>query len=367
MFSDNSWDIELRTSNNCILASNTCTRSYVGIALYMSNNNTLENNNCSSVGSGIRLELSSGNELRNNSCELNAGFSILLIASGNNGLKSNSCNSNNWSGIEVGPHSDDNILANNTCEGYSRAAMILARSSKNMLVNNACPNNCYGILIDVESVENEVTRNAVSRSTLYSVSVVSGAPGNRIWNNTFIGSSSNDLNRIQAQDGGTNNWWNSTDGWGNYWSDWFSPDVDMNGIVDSPFVLISATGAVRDYYPLTAPVYTQEPVTQVLMSGTMGTNQWYLSPVRLVFVAYETVSGVNWTKFSIDGGPWLLCVNPVTIAAEGEHEVGYYSQDYSGETEAVQTVILKIDTTAPTTQAYLSGNQSLNQWYVSPG
>jgi len=57
---------------------------------------------------------------------------------------------------------------------------------------------------------------------------------------------------VQAYDNGTNNKWNTTDGIGNYWSDWTSPDADNNGIVDNPYLIDGSAGA-RDYYPIADP------------------------------------------------------------------------------------------------------------------
>ena len=84
--------------------------------------------------------------------------------------------------------------------------------------------------------------------------IYDASSSNIVFNNTFIGNngagSTYNSSHVQACDDGTNNWWNSTDGYGNYWSDWTSPDVDMNGIVDVPYVLDGGSGA-KDYYPLT--------------------------------------------------------------------------------------------------------------------
>jgi len=66
-------------------------------------------------------------------------------------------------------------------------------------------------------------------------------------------SSTYDPSHIQASDDGTANWWNSTEGYGNYWSDWTAPDVNPPyGIVDEPYNISGSAGA-KDFYPLTWP------------------------------------------------------------------------------------------------------------------
>jgi hypothetical protein len=87
---------------------------------------------------------------------------------------------------------------------------------------------------------------------------------NRIWNNTFIDNngagSTYDPNHIQASDELAGNWWNSTDGYGNYWSDWTTPDVaPPDGIVDVPYDIAGTAGA-KDYYPLTTT--PSEPIPE---------------------------------------------------------------------------------------------------------
>jgi len=95
-------------------------------------------------------------------------------------------------------------------------------------------------------------RNQICNNSQYGMRLSSGFD-NRIWNNTFIGnngagSSYNPAN-IQSYDDGTNNLWNSSC-YGNYWSDWTTPDnIEPWGIVDDPYVVAGTSGA-RDEYPL---------------------------------------------------------------------------------------------------------------------
>jgi len=96
------------------------------------------------------------------------------------------------------------------------------------------------------------------------VFISSNSGDNRIWNNTFAGNKgatdTYDSSRVQACDNGTSNWWNSTDGYGNYWSDWTTPDaIPPWGVVDHPYLLDGSAGA-EDYYPLTTT--PSEPIPE---------------------------------------------------------------------------------------------------------
>ncbi len=80
---------------------------------------------------------------------------------------------------------------------------------------------------------------------------------NTVWNNTFLNNNgagaSYDVLHAQAFDEGTDNRWNSTGVYGNYWSDWTATDDNSDGIVDYPYVLSGTAGAL-DHYPRTDPV-----------------------------------------------------------------------------------------------------------------
>ncbi len=71
---------------------------------------------------------------------------------------------------------------------------------------------------------------------------------------------------FQAWDDGTDNWWNSSDGYGNYWSDWTTPDYNMDGIVDFPYNISGNAGA-KDYYPRTTT--PTEPIPEFGATGVV--------------------------------------------------------------------------------------------------
>ena len=221
---------------NCVngtLEKNTCSNDYEGMSLESSSNNTLVNNNCSSNSAdGIYLDASSDfNAIVSNRGLRNAYNGIDVVSSSNNTLVSNDWSSNGYDGAYIGYSANNNTLDSNNCSSNYRWGIQIRGSSGNvMLRNQLCNNLQYGMYI------------------------YDASSSNIVFNNTFIGNngagSTYNSSHVQACDDGTNNWWNSTDGYGNYWSDWTSPDVDMNGIVDVPYVLDGGSGA-KDYYPLT--------------------------------------------------------------------------------------------------------------------
>jgi len=236
--SNNLDGIYLNSSSYNILIDNTCSNNngnfHCGIVLNSSSSNTLINNNCSNNANGIGCQSSSNNILINNSCDSEITAGIILYASSNN-----------------------NTLINNSCSNNGEMPIILLSSNNNTLINNSCSNNWDGIYL-VSSNDNTISNNNCSNNHLYGVTIDTGSSRNTIWNNTFIdnngtGSVYNSAH-IQAADYGTNNHWNSSSGYGNYWSDLTTPDTNFDGIVDWSYNLTGSAGA-KDWYPLTTPTW----------------------------------------------------------------------------------------------------------------
>jgi len=223
-------------------------------------NGILENNNCSGAVYGISLDYSSNNTLSINNCS-NCDDGIIFHYSNNNTVTDNNCSNDNWDALSIF-NSDNNTLANNTCSHSVNYGIALVECNNNTLVNNTCSFNYIGMMLEWPSNGNTVISNNISSNTLWGLSISSETSNSRIWNNTFYynngAGSVYDSSHIQASDDGTNNWWNSTDGHGNYWSDWTTPDTDLNGIVDDPYLLAGSAGA-KDYYPRATP---QQPIPE---------------------------------------------------------------------------------------------------------
>jgi len=224
---------------NGILVNNTCQSNLFGINIYSSRNDTLINNSCNSnFFAGICLSSSDDNTLNDNSCSSNSFDGIDLSSSSNNTLNGNSCKSNENHGAHLEYSSDNNTLVNNNCSSNKMYGVYLSSSAGNIMTRNQICSNPYG-----------------------GAYISSGSSSNIVFKNTFTGNhGSNDTYNslhVQASDGGTGNWWNGTDGRGNYWCDWTTPDANHDGIVDIPYNITGSAGS-KDYYPLTT-VQTQIP------------------------------------------------------------------------------------------------------------
>jgi outer membrane protein assembly factor BamB len=108
------------------------------------------------------------------------------------------------------------------------------------------------------------------------------------------------------------------------------------------------------------------PTTLVGLSGSTGTNGWYVGPVQVGLAPSDNLSGVGNSYYTIDGGATQTYSGPFTISASGVHMVQFWSRDVANNVEAPQSREVKIDATAPSTQAVASGTLGLNGWYQGP-
>jgi hypothetical protein len=96
---------------------------------------------------------------------------------------------------------------------------------------------------------------------------------------------------------------------------------------------------------------TTPPVTTVQISGTLGKNDWYISPVQLIFTATDGKwpIGVNHTYFKIDDGEWQIYTVPIILDTDGKHTIYFHSDDKAipPNVEEEKNVSFKMDIAAP--------------------
>ena len=348
--SNNFDGIYLDSSNNNTISSNNCSSNGDGIYIESSNNNTISSNNCSSNGDGIFLWSSNNNTISSNNCSSNSNEGIMLDSSSNITLIDNICSNNGYDGIMLGSSSNDTV-SNNNCSWNNGIGMYIGSLSNSTISNNNCSNNGYDGIYLESSNNNIIIWNQLFNNIQCGVNISSSCSSNMIWNNTFIKNNGTDSTydsaNVQAYDDGTNNWWNSSD-YGNYWSDWTTPDLDANGIVDVPYDILGGAGA-KDYYPLTFLPENIAPITTAASTGTIGSSGWYRSNASVSLSATDAGSGVNATFYRIGtSGSWSGYSSSFVISNDGNHTVEFYSMDNAGNIESVKSISVKIDKTSPT-------------------
>jgi hypothetical protein len=118
--------------------------------------------------------------------------------------------------------------------------------------------------------------------------------------------------------------------------------------VKSVRLAVRDTGDLESTTLRTLTVVEAPPVTTVTPAGTIGTHNWYVTSVTLNLSAMDDVSGVNETKYRLNGGSWHDYTGNVVLSNDGTTLVEYYSTDFGGYVEIVKSVTVKIDKTTPT-------------------
>ncbi len=95
--------------------------------------------------------------------------------------------------------------------------------------------------------------------------------------------------------------------------------------------------------------------------GPPPTGGFYSSPTSVTISSSDATSGLASTEYRVDGGPWTAYSAPVSVTGDGSHTVDYRATDNAGNVGSGSTTF-RIDTTAPTSNAVLSGTLNLGWW-----
>jgi len=355
------------------------TTNSTGLGVYVEGKTsvTIKNIDASYMVYGIYLVRSSGCTVSANVADGNKAYGIVLYESDGNTIAGNTAASNGFDGIILFS-SNDNTLTSNTANGdYS--AIVLSSSNGNTLTGNVltynlcnCDTGSYGIHLIDQSNDNTLIMNTISADIYNGFGIgidnsdyntvtdntllhnlmginLSYSDSNKIYNNNFL----DNLTQAYVSAGSGNAFYLDGRVGGNYWSNWTTPDNNIDGFVDFPFV-ITAGGV--DNLPWTMQNGWHDntpPTTSVLLSGTKGNSDWWRSDVTVTLEASDSIggSGVARTPFSLDGGSYQTYTGVFVISREGTTQILAFSEDKVGNAEdPPQEAFVKIDKTPPIIQ-----------------
>ena len=147
-----------------------------------------------------------------------------------------------------------NILSNDIDDHSEHGIYLIEDSDNNVIENNTIESNIHGMTL-ISSDNNEIKENVIQDSYYRGIDS-NGCVNNKIYHNNFYdnngATSVYDEDHIQALDDSRNNdWYDTSSSEGNHWSDWTGPDLDKDGIVDSPYILLDEND--EDPFPLVDP------------------------------------------------------------------------------------------------------------------
>jgi parallel beta-helix repeat protein len=375
-------------SSHITIVENVFTRSYNGATLYASDNCTVSGNQIiDPMWGGIGVERSNNITVEGNTIlsagavginigSLTGGFPTdamyasgvpLPLATTDNVVRNNIIVEPGFAGICVDSHSTGNTMADNTITGAFYG--IYARGSGDLIVNNtitaATEDGIYlewgaqnnritnntisdaqrGIIVD-GSTNNVLTGNRINGSSSYGIKLIDNNGTNLIYANLLVGNngatSTYDAEHAQAYDDSDNQW--ISDGVGNYWSDWQSPDANHDGIVDVSYLLAGDADG-RDTLPMVLMyVHISSPLSHtnrstIVVSGTAG-----------AFSPYE----VSWTNEAT--GASGICTGTAAWSAnialvEGSNRIIVTLTDSNGNRTSDE-MLVTYDPVAPTIRAH---------------
>ena len=101
---------------------------------------------------------------------------------------------------------------------------------------------------------------------------------------------------------------------------------------------------------LTLKIDATPPATAATPNQAPNPQGWHRTAVAVSLAATDSLSGVVHTEYDLDGAGWKPYLRPIAIGADGVHTLTYRSTDAAGNTEAVRTLVVRIDATAPEAQ-----------------
>ncbi|HLL73412.1 MAG TPA: PQQ-binding-like beta-propeller repeat protein [Pyrinomonadaceae bacterium] len=107
------------------------------------------------------------------------------------------------------------------------------------------------------------------------------------------------------------------------------------------------------------------PDTSNAVTGPVGNSVYFRGAIQMSLTASDNLSGVATTHYRIDGGEIQTYTAPFTVSGDGTHPVEFWSVDMAGNNTTRSTSMIRIDATAPVTQAAATGPAGTNGWYRS--
>ncbi|MFI7292869.1 OmpL47-type beta-barrel domain-containing protein [Streptomyces sp. NPDC050121] len=106
---------------------------------------------------------------------------------------------------------------------------------------------------------------------------------------------------------------------------------------------VSADKDVRFTVVAAAPQDTTPPVTGVTVDGTKNSDGAYVGNAKVTVSATDAGgSGVDRIEYSLDSGPYLAYIAPVTVDRAGPHTLAYRAIDKAGNTSTARTVTFTV-------------------------
>lgn len=107
------------------------------------------------------------------------------------------------------------------------------------------------------------------------------------------------------------------------------------------------------------------PVTRLNLSSIPNAVGWNDAPVTVNFIKDNSGSGTKEIRYTINGGP-VQTGDSMFFDVDGSYMIQYGATDNVGNVEATKSLYIKLDRTAPVTQANLTSMPDASGWNNEP-
>ena len=104
------------------------------------------------------------------------------------------------------------------------------------------------------------------------------------------------------------------------------------------------------------------PITSSGITGTIGDNDYYTTFPQVTLTANDLIDEVAYTSYRINSGSWINYTSIISVTAQGNVLLEFYSVDNAGNQETTKTENFKVDTVAPIVTHQITGTIE-NTWY----
>lgn len=142
----------------------------------------------------------------------------------------------------------------------------------------------------------------------------------------------------------------------------YSSSDGINWTKEETLVDLSSKTAVTQvnhlsYFALMAErLDTISPVTNAILNGQKGDNDWFKNNVEVSLDAQDNEGGlgVEYTLYRIDEEDWQQYMKPFVVSDEGNYKIEFYSVDSDENIEKTRLIEINIDKTQPVVSLLIS-------------
>src|SRR3989454_1103144 len=148
------------------------------------------------------------------------------------------------------------------------------------------------------------------------------------------------------------------------WQDYTGAFILVEGRHALAYYAVDVAGLVEAEHSASILIDTTPPTTTAVLSGTLGSNGWYISNVTVSLNATDASSGVASIFYRVDSGPWETYTGWFSLG-DGRHAVEYYATDRAGNAEPAARRNISTDTMPPQSTITPTGTVGEDGWYIS--